>query len=114
MLWVSKLVYSFAKLLEAGRAGKVDLGYTFPPRVIELYEEDDKELDVSSLEGGKGLSFKRVVQIVEDNADNLKEIESDWEYVLNIIEKIQARELAYKPSFLLIWFEHILGNLLQY
>lgn len=105
MLWTSKLVYSFAKLLEAGRAGKIDLGDTFPPRVLELYEEDDKELDVSSLEGGKGLSFNRVVQIVKANADNLKQIEPHWEYVLRIIEKIQAIKDGREGSGLNVFLE---------
>eukprot|EP00956_Cyclotella_meneghiniana_P018231 scaffold30228_cov75-Cyclotella_meneghiniana.AAC.3 len=93
MLWASRLVYSFAHLLKAGREGELDLGDTFPPEVLELYK--NTRLDVRGLEGGDGLSFNRVLQIVKANADNLKEIESEeWEYVLSIIEKIQMVEDA--------------------
>eukprot|EP00985_Skeletonema_marinoi_P023334 scaffold15489_cov187-Skeletonema_marinoi.AAC.1 len=96
MLWASKLVYSFAKLLEAGREGSLDLGDTFPPEVLAAYK--DKRLDVRDMEGGNGLPYNKVVEIVVANAENLKEIESEWEYVGNIIQKIQAAEDADKSS----------------
>lgn len=96
MLWASKLVYSFAKLLEAGREGSLDLGDTFPPEVLAAYK--DKRLDVRDMEGGNGLPYNKVVEIVVANAENLKEIESEWEYVGNIIQKIQAAEDADQSS----------------
>eukprot|EP00956_Cyclotella_meneghiniana_P026445 scaffold57154_cov41-Cyclotella_meneghiniana.AAC.1 len=79
MLWASRLVYSFAHLLKAGREGELNLGDTFPPEVLECIRTQGST----------------VVQIVKANADNLKEIESEeWEYVLSIIEKIQTVEDA--------------------
>ena len=96
MLWASSLVYSFATLVQAGREGKLTLDDAFPPEVLKLYK--NARLDVRGLEDGKGLSFNRVVQIVKANADNLKKIVSEWEYVLSIIEKIQAIEDADKDS----------------
>mmetsp|Transcript_7298 Transcript_7298/g.10658 ORF Transcript_7298/g.10658 Transcript_7298/m.10658 type:complete len:429 (+) Transcript_7298:160-1446(+) len=92
MLWSSKLVYSFAKLLEAGREGKLDLGDTFPPEVLAAYK--DKRLDVRGLEGDHGLSFNKIAEIVKVNADYLKEDFSDWEYVGDIVKELQAIEDA--------------------
>lgn len=94
MLWASRLIYSFAVLLEAGREGKLDLRDSFPPEVLEVYK--DKQLDVRDLDGGKGLSFNKVVKIIKANEENLKKIESEWEYVGEIIKKIQAIEDADK------------------
>lgn len=92
MLWVSKLVYSFASLLKEGRAGNLDLGDTFPPEVLALYK--DERLDVRGLEGDNGLSFNKIVKVVAANKENLRKIESDADYVADIIEKIQAIEDA--------------------
>ena len=38
MLWASKLVYTFADLVEQGRSGKLDLSDTFPPEVLARFE----------------------------------------------------------------------------
>jgi len=96
MLWASKLVYSFADLVEAGRSGKLDLRDTFPPEVLANYK--DKRLDVRDLNDGKGLPFNTVVKILKANADNMKKIEPEWEYVGKIIAKIQEKENADKSS----------------
>ncbi len=92
MLWCSKLVYSFASLLEAGREGKLDLGDTFPPEVLAAYK--DKRLDVRGLDGEHGLSFNKVAEIVRANADYFMENVGDAEYVGDVIEQLQAIEDA--------------------
>ncbi len=96
MLWTSKLVYSFATLLKAGREGKLDLTDTFPPEVLELYK--DERLDVRGFEGEHGLSFNKVAEIVKANADYLQENLSDWEYVGDIVNELQAIEDADESS----------------
>jgi hypothetical protein len=96
MLWASKLVYSFAKLLQEGRAGGLDLADTFPPEVLAAYK--DERLDVRDLGEGNGLSFNAVLKIVVANAENLKKIEPEFEYVAKMIEKIQAVENADESS----------------
>ena len=92
MLWASKLVYSFASLLKEGRAGNLDLGDTFPPEVLEKYQNE--RLDVRGMDGNNGLSFNTLVKIVAANRENLRKIESDADYVEEIIKKIQAKEDA--------------------
>lgn len=92
MLWVSKLVYTFASLVKEGRAGNLDLGDTFPPEVLEKYQNE--RLDVRGFDGDNGLSFNTLVKIVKANADHLTKIEYDAEYVADIIEKLQAIEDA--------------------
>ncbi len=96
MLWTSKLVYSFACLLKAGREGKLDLGDTFPPEVLAAYK--DERLDVRGLEGEHGLPFNKVAEIVRANADWLAENVSDAEYVGGVIEELQAIEDADESS----------------
>ena len=88
MLWASKLVYSFADLLQQGRSGNLDLSNTFPPEVLDLYKEE--RLDCRDLEDGQGLSITTILKIVEANVDNLKDIVSDAEHVAEIIEKIKT------------------------
>eukprot|EP00573_Skeletonema_grethae_P012825 CAMPEP_0201694300 /NCGR_PEP_ID=MMETSP0578-20130828/6621_1 /ASSEMBLY_ACC=CAM_ASM_000663 /TAXON_ID=267565 /ORGANISM="Skeletonema grethea, Strain CCMP 1804" /LENGTH=385 /DNA_ID=CAMNT_0048179969 /DNA_START=8 /DNA_END=1165 /DNA_ORIENTATION=+ len=95
MLWASSLVYSFAKLLQAGRAGKLDLGNTFPPEVLAMYKEE--RLDARGLEGENGLSFTKVVEILKLNEDFLTE-DASWAYTSSIIEKLRAIEDADKSS----------------
>eukprot|EP00551_Chaetoceros_affinis_P014403 CAMPEP_0203688568 /NCGR_PEP_ID=MMETSP0091-20130426/1233_1 /ASSEMBLY_ACC=CAM_ASM_001089 /TAXON_ID=426623 /ORGANISM="Chaetoceros affinis, Strain CCMP159" /LENGTH=437 /DNA_ID=CAMNT_0050558103 /DNA_START=118 /DNA_END=1431 /DNA_ORIENTATION=- len=93
MLWSSKLVYAFADLVEAGRAGQLDLQHTFPPEVLEKYE--DQRLDVRDLSDGNGLPFNTIAQIVKSNKEKLKELRpSDAEYIETIIAKVQAVEDA--------------------
>jgi len=92
MLWSSKLVYAFADLVEAGRAGELDLKDTFPAEVLELYQNE--RLDVRSMNDGNGLPFNTIAKIVKDNQEKLKEIRSDSEYVGKIIAKIEAIEDA--------------------
>ncbi len=94
MLWASNLVYSFARLLQAGRAGQLELGNTFPPEVLAKYEKE--RLDMRGLEGEHGLSFTKVVEILNLNKDFLAENDSGWEYTSSIIEKLKAIEDADK------------------
>jgi predicted lipase len=83
-------------LVEQGRSGKLDLSDSFPPEVLAKYK--DKRLDVRDLNDGKGLPFNTVAKILKNNADNMKKIEPEWEYVGKIIAKIQAKEDADKSS----------------
>ena len=96
MLWASSLIYTFSILLKAGREGKLDLGNTFPPEVLELYKEE--RLDVRGLDGENGLSFTKVVEIVRANADYLQENNIGGDFTTSIIEKLLAVEDADKSS----------------
>ena len=106
MLWMSKLVYAFADLVKAARAGELDLTHTFPEEVLEMYIE--KRLDVRSLNNGHGLPFRQLLQIVKDNQEKLKDIRgSDWDYVGKIIAKMERIENTSSNSLFLETFTSI-------
>ena len=102
MLWASRLVYSFAELLKAGRSGKLDLK-DIPPEVLAEYKHE--RLDVRNLNDGNGLPFNTVVEILKANEENLKKVESEYEYDLEIIKKVQAK--ASSDSYFLETFSSI-------
>lgn len=99
MLWASKLVYAFADLLEAGRTGKLELD--FPAEVIEKYK--DQRFDVRDLNDGNGMAFNTIAKIVKDNQAKLSEINSDSEYVGQVLDKLKVIEDAEEGNS--IWLE---------
>ena len=87
---VSRFVYTFAEIVRAGREGRLHLD--FPPEVLEKYI--DERLDVRDLNGGNGLSFNRIAQLIRAHEEVLPEVtgESYGEFEAGIIAQMKAIE----------------------
>jgi len=93
LLYASKLVYTFAELVEAARESKITLEIPEGFPVTNLKEFQEKSLDLESLnEEGNGLRFRDMIALIELNAEKIENIYDDDmsnDLVLKILDTVK-------------------------
>lgn len=88
MIWLSRLVYQFAALVDLARSPESAI--SIPAEILEEYR--DQRLDVRNRSGGHGLSFDRIYDQFVGQADELKKAKVVNDYDLTVVERMKAIE----------------------